>query len=229
MIYEMVLGGRTHHLYADDARSRIRRLAPDELNSRRSIPWQPPVDTDLLPLLLSCRRIYSEAIETLYSANIFEFSQIFTTFTFLTQMLPAHRLKSLRHLRIHMRIPRHPALNPRAERDWDDLWSFFTVETSGLQSLYLELQMLPPTEDLIKTTRDEDSQGWISPMLKMASKAYEERGCETQLQVRQTRHDLPNIYLQVSREQQDLLLHEIVAVASAKLHKDIRESLEGVG
>lgn len=126
----------------------------------------------LLALLLTCRKVYSEAIGTLYCSNTFVFSQNFAAFRFLRFMIPPQRLSCIRQFRLHMRIPRHPGLHNRANRDWIDLWRFFGTQMTGLQVLYLELQMLQPTEAQIEATPDSEAEGWIEPIITMVSSVH---------------------------------------------------------
>ncbi|KAL8649293.1 MAG: hypothetical protein Q9226_005640 [Calogaya cf. arnoldii] len=53
--------------------------------------WQDDEITELLPLLKTCRRVYSEAINILYTRNLFCFPDIRTITTFTKTTLP-HRL-----------------------------------------------------------------------------------------------------------------------------------------
>lgn len=179
----------------------------------------------LLPLLTSCRRIYSEAIGILYSTNIFEFTQNFAAFTFLKVMLPPHRLACLRRFRLHMRIPRHPASNTRAMRDWQNLWTFFANEVTGLRDLYIQLQMLQPMEEQIQSTKDEDAEEWMVPIVEMAVDAHRKRGCLVEIEVRRSRHEPAKIYQSVLRENASANDVQLLRIACSELHKGIRLSL----
>lgn len=243
IIYEMVLGGNTLHLEAANPKSRILHSIckhPDQIDNASvhiDCSTQSPVRpssapredyleaTGLLPLLTTCRRIYSEAIGTLYSANTFEFTQNFAAFTFLKLMLPPQRLQSIRHLRLHLRIPRHPTLNSRALRDWQDLWTFFGSEMSGLQSLYLQLQMLQPMEAHIEATRDDDAETWIRPMVLMAVDARQKRGCKIELDTRKARHEPSKIFLETTRDNPNASTEDVLSMTCTALHERIRRSL----
>ncbi|KAK6433691.1 hypothetical protein LTR95_010133, partial [Oleoguttula sp. CCFEE 5521] len=129
IIYDMVLGGMTFHVSAGDNHSRIFHLIcqdPSRITqtqqhdrchqSQLKRPSSAPREdskhaTGLLPWLTTCRRAYSETIDLLYSANRFEFTQIHTSFRFLTRMIPQPRLPALRHIVLKMAVPRHPDLN----------------------------------------------------------------------------------------------------------------------
>lgn len=187
IIYEIVLGGKVFHCSAQDQKSPITHYVckrPDHIDDEgarhkcsNDMYGQPSslrgssarATVGLLALLLTCRKIYSEAIGTLYSSNTFVYSQNFAAFRFLRFMIPPQRLSCIRQFRLHMRIPRHPDLNSRANRDWVDLWQFFGTQMTGLQSLYLELQMLQPTEAQIAATPDDEAERWIEPIMTMVS------------------------------------------------------------
>lgn len=243
IIYEMVLGGNTLHLEAANPKSRILHSIckhPAQIDnasvhidcSTQSTvrPSSAPREdyeqaTGFLPLLVTCRRIYSEAVGTLYNANTFEFTQNFAAFTFLKLMLPQQRLQSIRHLRLHLRIPRHPTLNSRASRDWQDLWAFFGGEMAGLQSLYLQLQMLQPMEAHIEATSDDGAETWIRPMVLMAVDARQKRGCRVELGTRRARHEPSELFLQTTRDNPDASTEEVLSMTCTALHERIRLSL----
>ncbi|EME45174.1 hypothetical protein DOTSEDRAFT_71033 [Dothistroma septosporum NZE10] len=243
IIYEMVIGGNVLHLEAQNQKARILHNVckhPQDINdvgmhqdcsSLSTVrPSSAPREdyahaTGLLPLLVTCRRIYSEAINTLYSANTFEFTQNFAAFTFLKFMLPGPRMASLRHFRLHLRVPRHPALNSRALRDWQDLWSFFRDEMTGLLSLYLQIQMLQPMEEQIQSTTDDGAAGWIAPMVIMAMDAQQRRGCKVVVQIRDQRHEPANTFLDITAREPGGSTEQVLHSTCAELHKKIRLSL----
>lgn len=243
IIYDMVLGGNTLHLEAANPKSRILHSIckhPEQIDNASvhiDCSSQNPVRpssapreeyqeaTGLLPLLVTCRRIYSEAIGTLYNANTFEFTQNFAAFTFLKYMLPSQRLQSIRHLRLHLRIPRHPNLNSRALRDWVDLWTFFGKEMAGLQSLYLQLQMLQPMEAHIEATSDDEAEDWIRPMVLMAVGAQQKRSCKVVLGTRRARHEPSRIFQQTTMQHSDASTEEVLSMTCTALHERIRLSL----
>lgn len=189
IIYEMVLGGQVFHCFARDQKSPITHYVcnrPDRINDEGAQhkcsndmygqSSSPRVNdaratVGLLALLLTCRKVYSEAIGTLYSSNTLVYSQNFAAFRFLRFMIPPQRLSCIRQFRLHMRIPRHPGLHNRANRDWVDLWRFFGTQMTGLRALYLELQMLQPTEAQIEATPDNEAERWIEPIVTMVSSA----------------------------------------------------------
>ncbi|KAK0659390.1 hypothetical protein DIS24_g4174 [Lasiodiplodia hormozganensis] len=88
-----------------------------------TVPRLPPtwgIGPDFLPLLLTCRRIYADAIPTLYSHPTFSTNHIYTLTDFLLS-LPPPRLASLRSLHLVWPVPlneRHyPAASPSSSSD----------------------------------------------------------------------------------------------------------------
>lgn len=243
IIYEMVLGGKVFHCSAQNQKSPINHYVcnrPDRIDAEgarhkcsNDVYRQPSLagddgarsHTGLLALLLTCRKIYSEAIGTLYSSNTFVYSQNFAAFSFLKCMIPRGRLSCIRNFRLHLRIPRHPDLNSRTHQDWVQLWHFFGSEMTGLQVLHLELQMLQPTEAQIEATDDHEAGSWIEPMVTMALDAHHERGCRVEIETRGVRHIPAQIYLQAQQENPGLGHAELLCRSCATLHEHIRFSL----
>lgn len=243
IIYEMVIGGMVLHLSAQSPKARILHHIcqnPDRSREQGShhicsgysttLPSSAPRETypqasGLLPLLVTCRRVYSEAIQTLYSANTFEFTQNFAAFSFLKVMLPPQRLPCFRQFRLHMRIPRHPATNKRATRDWQNLWNFFDNEMTGLRGLFVELQMLQPMEEQIESTKDDEATVWMKPVIEMAFNASHKRACIVELETRRARYEPAKIYQTVADGLPSVEHNEVVRLACAALHEKIRLSL----
>jgi hypothetical protein len=247
IIYDLVLGGSTIHVSAANNNSRIYHFicqAPDRITQSQShdqchqLTTQRPSSnpreqysqaTGLLPLLVTCRQVYSEAIHTLYSSNAFEFTQIHTAFRFLTRMIPQPRLPVIRHLVLKMATPRHPLLNSRTKRDWNDLFHFFSSEISGLQSLHLTLNLLESVKQTIRDTGDSDGALWIKPMMEMAVDAYNRRGCKVQLVIDQVSHDLIHIHQSTPVGHTEIFPEMRMDGSCTTLHQRIRHSLGGKG
>lgn len=248
MIYEMLLGGNFFHVTTNESKSRILSHACKRASNSRNDDHQAcfsvpsterrpssapredyPFATGLLPLLVTCRRIYSEAIDTLYSANTFEFWENRVALRFLKQMLPPHRLRSIRRFRWDMQIPHHPDINARSRRDWNDLFDFFAHQTSGLQHLYLKLKKNHPMEAEIAQTRDEDAAGWVRPMVLMAVDANRKRGCKVEIVTNGFVHEPEAIYRSIAVANPRRGFDWVVNTACTEMHRRIRASLAGNG
>ncbi|KAK5136067.1 hypothetical protein LTR08_004117 [Meristemomyces frigidus] len=226
IIYDMVLGGMIFHLDAQNPKSRILLYIcnrPDAINdsnhqchelSTKRPSSAPRADykdaTGLLPLLTTCRQVYSESIQTLYGANTFEFTKNSAAFRFLKVMIPPQRLHNIRHYRMRMQLPHHPSINSRSRRDWNDLFSFLTNEMDGLLSLRLAIQMLQPAQVYIQETPDVDGADWIRPMVLMAIDANRRRGCKVEIVTGGVTHDLNQVY-------RNTLHDDLVVTADAAL------------
>ncbi|KAK4542959.1 hypothetical protein LTR36_005957 [Oleoguttula mirabilis] len=245
IIYDMVLGGMVFHLDAQNPRSRIlldicnRPEAINdpnhqchELSIKRAIsaPREQYIEaTGLLPLLVTCRQVYSESVETLYSANTFEFTKNSAAFRFLKVMIPPQRLHSMRHFRMRMQLPHHPSINTRSRRDWNDLFQFFTHEMSGLLSLRLAIQMLQPAQAHILETTDVEGAEWIRPMVLMAIDANRRRGCKVEIVTGGVTHDLNAIFKGAVRDDATGTPDKALDFTCIKVHERIRLSLGGRG
>lgn len=245
IIYDMVLGGMVFHLDAQNPRSRIllhicnRPEAINEPNHQcheLSIkrPTSAPREeyrqaTGLLPLLVTCRQVYSECIQTLYSANTFEFTKNSAAFRFLKVMVPPQRLHSIRHFRMRMQLPHHPSINSRSRRDWNDLFTFFTHEMSGLLSLRLAIQLLQPAQAHILETTDIEGAEWIAPMVRMAVDANRRRGCRVEIVTGGVTHDLNAMFKDALRGDALEGPDKAFDTTCTKVHERIRRSLGGQG
>lgn len=185
--------------------------------------------TGLLPLLVSCRRIYSEAIETLYSSNTFEFWQNQFAFRFLKVMLPPQRLRCIRRFRWAMQFPHHPNINSRSQRDWSDLFQFFANETCGLQHLYLKLKRNHPMQALIRETRDDEAVGWLRPIILMAIDANRKRGCKVEIATEGVVHEPVSIFEAIAHTYFNESYEQLLNFACAEMHRRIRLSLDSPG
>lgn len=246
IIYELVLGGMTLHMTTNESKSRVLCHVckrPEHIGDEDHYacfaradrrPSSAPREDYLqasgfLPLLLTCRRVYSEAVETLYSANTFEFWENRVAFRFLKQMIPPQRLRCIRRFRWDMQIPHHPLVNARSQRDWSDLFEFFANETCGLQHLYLKLKKNHPMEAEIEQTEDHKARGWIEPMITMAVNAHRKRGCNVEIVTKGVVHKPVEIFEAVSGNGAFITYDDRLGAACEELHRRIRLSLDAPG
>lgn len=176
IIYEAVLGEMGFHLSVAQMRSPLQCF----ICCHSNLLFGPDTHgvchvkkkKDLLPLLLTCRQIYSEAIHILYAANAFQFSQPFGLRSFVN-MLPMHRLSSIRRLRFYLHLERHPTLNARTRGDWEDIWTFFSRTLSGPTLLRVDLGMDRAVVRRI-ANENEDDAGWLLPVAQCVRSAWHE-------------------------------------------------------
>jgi hypothetical protein len=105
-------------------------------------------------LLQTCRQIYAEAIDLLYSTNVFDFATA-ETFNFFVRTILPIRLATIRSLSIGLfttddvaqtiiRTPRnntpyHPYYCCNLARDWDPMWETIKTKMYGLKHLHVVL------------------------------------------------------------------------------------------
>ena len=245
IIYDMFLGGNLFHIESATPQSRIYHLVcsrpaaisePNhqchELTGKR--PSSAPRDdyeqaSGLLPLLVTCRRMYSECVRTLYNANTFQFTSNHAAFRFLKVMIPPQRLQSIRHFRMIMRLPHHPHANSRSKRDWNALWDFFGAEMTGLQSLYLKLLMLHDTQEQIRMTNDAEGAEWVKPMMLMAIMANRTRGCIVEIATGGEVQNLGVVFKRTAASGVALGQDTNLQRSCVQVHERMRISLGGAG
>lgn len=241
IIYDMVLGGMAFHIGSENHTKRMLAttclqpsliglgdhqdcLAPSSKRPSSAPREDYPQATGLLPLLVTCRRIYSEAITTLYSANTFEFWENRMALRFLRGMFPPQRLASIRRFRWAIQIPHHPLTNAKSQRDWSDLFRFFATETSGLQHLWLKLNRNHPFEAVIEQTPDDEAKGWVEPIIVMAVDANRTRGFKVEIVTNGIVHEPEKIYREIEIENPGLPRRRVLDATSTELHRRIRVS-----
>ena len=246
MIYDMVLGGMVFHIGTESSTKRMMTniclqpqhvghgdhqdcLAPSMRRPSSAPREDYPQATGLLPLLVTCRRIYSEAVMTLYSANTFEFWENRNAIRFLRGTFPPQRLKSIRRFRWVIQIPHHPNMNAQSRRDWKDLFVFFADKTSGLQHLWLKINRNHPFEAVIERTMDDDAAGWIEPMITMAVEAERRRGCRVQIVINGMVHEPEKIFRDIRRANEGVSRNRAIELACTEMHRRIRVSFSGYG
>lgn len=107
-IYEYALGGRSIHARVSEGQLYARRCATRGVCRCGHKRLKEEENLDFaLALLTTCRLIYSEAIEYLYSSNTFSLStasEQIPTINYLSYFTLPHRLTMIRHLRFYWEI-----------------------------------------------------------------------------------------------------------------------------
>ncbi|KAH7333464.1 hypothetical protein BKA65DRAFT_507870 [Rhexocercosporidium sp. MPI-PUGE-AT-0058] len=95
----------------------------------------------ILSLLLTCRRVYSEAIDLLYSANTFQLENLHLVKHLHTLVLP-QRLQAMQRLVLILRFDRFPlAPNEMEDNELSQAMVWKTLsEMKGLREVHLHLQ-----------------------------------------------------------------------------------------
>ncbi|KAF2262995.1 hypothetical protein CC78DRAFT_618085, partial [Lojkania enalia] len=152
MIYEVVLGGRTVHisLFEDYP---IYHLVGRKCSMQvcYHVVGRKMEETNLcfsIALLATCRQIYTEAINILYTANAFSFlgkQDCGMALAFLDHYLSPQRLDQLRVVNMHWDRITYPLVrnhtrNPVMRRNWDSSWKTL-ARMKGLQKLFVRVDM----------------------------------------------------------------------------------------
>ncbi|KAF2822046.1 hypothetical protein CC86DRAFT_301580 [Ophiobolus disseminans] len=147
MIYERALGGVTIHLQSEKGRPRAKQCPREECTCFYFDPISEKSLSFGLGLLRTCRLVYDEAIEFLYSANTFSLTtegDELTTVNYLSHYFLPQRLSQIRDLRFHWFLDIAPFvfmldwLSPSMEpwlRSWDSL-----SRMTGLRKLHVVLE-----------------------------------------------------------------------------------------
>lgn len=120
-------------------------------------PWGTPTSSNL-SLLKTCRFIYVESVQTLYSTNVFSFFDVpYPTYSYFSSTVLAERLACITSIRFTV----HAC--PLDLDKWTDLWNKVALQLVGLREVrvcVLEDEFVPYLETSL------DAQ-WVKPMLAM--------------------------------------------------------------
>ncbi|KAF2231577.1 hypothetical protein EV356DRAFT_506793 [Viridothelium virens] len=134
-----------------------------------------------LSLLLTCRQIYSEAIDVLYSQNVFDMPWA-TVLVHFPQILPTPRLNAIRHLYVDCHLPSVPGRG-QTDKSWKEIWCSLAA-MHGLQELYFRimldwvykqdwLELEPKVLEPVKTVRDPREFEVLLPFAEAAQRMDE--------------------------------------------------------
>jgi len=141
----------------------------------RTWGWRPDQPRNFISLLFTCRQIYSEAINFLYSANIYYFRNPFTNWSLSSWRISITRLEQIRVLILDETIG-DPSLMFSAKRQWKQAWQVISqmrklkVLYISVDSLYprawtmeLEHKLLAPVGDVEQVTELQVIIRWARP------------------------------------------------------------------
>lgn len=108
---------------------------------------------DLLPLLQTCRKVYTDAIEVLYGSNIFDFDSMESLISFSVAVIPK-RFDAIRYLQLDFRFStssyfsESTAYNdpPRWERAWRVIGSMNSLQELWVWMSWHRLEFSPVEE-----------------------------------------------------------------------------------
>ncbi|KAF7128676.1 hypothetical protein CNMCM5793_003527 [Aspergillus hiratsukae] len=123
-------------------------LADDGTVLRR-LPGEHPHQNHILPLLCSCRRVYTEAIDLLYEGNRFHFDSPLTVQALPLCMVP-HRLASIRCIQLDIRAFEDRAIGADVVSSWEQACSV--------------LASIEELEELVITLRSVENGTFYKPL-----------------------------------------------------------------
>ncbi|KAI9877250.1 MAG: hypothetical protein M1830_004431 [Pleopsidium flavum] len=180
-IYTYVVGGNLLHLVqgqerishvrcrASSATDFLRTCRPAAANTaRRIIPGS--TSNGNLALMRTCRQVYIEAMDVLYSTNIFDLDDP-RTLLYLSQSIRPQRLASITKLHVYCPIgspPRHGRgkrypikERPYDERTWEQFWHVIATRMPRLLDLKVRFGLRFGIPEL----RMDDV--WVMPLLEI--------------------------------------------------------------
>ena len=174
LIYEMAIGYRVLHLLSLPKCIKHIRLPVNESFVPRNSPsafnkvdYRQTSCTGL-PLLLTCRTVYGEAIDILYSSNTFLITDL-NALVYLNDLplIRRQRMEAIRHLKvewIHYTDPA-PLIGLRyAPYDWATWERFWTIiKEMRLRSLDVKLAYFGAGGETTPLTEEK----WMQPMLEV--------------------------------------------------------------
>ena len=174
MIYIYVLGDEIIHLARPSGKSRLAHYRCEwRLNDGGyHLHRESSSRHGKMNLAKTCRAIYNEATDVLYTTNTFSVQTSLNLETFIrfTQSIRPSRLASIAAVYINMPVnffaPFWTAMNPDARfwdfiRDWGRVWETMATRMPGLRVLRVQLER---TGQQLGLTVEED---WIRPMLRV--------------------------------------------------------------
>ncbi|KAL8903297.1 MAG: hypothetical protein Q9171_007450 [Xanthocarpia ochracea] len=118
-----------------------------------------------LSLPLTCRQIYRESIDLLYSSNTFAFDDPHVLVNLATFCLPPQRLHAIRNLELTWRQPdidHNPMFDPEYDKiAWEECW---TVITNKLHLSFLKVYLSIAYQARLRD-HPESVHDWVQPLL----------------------------------------------------------------
>ncbi|KAL8937976.1 MAG: hypothetical protein Q9216_004142 [Gyalolechia sp. 2 TL-2023] len=170
VIYMLVLGDRCLAIYDSGIgpwKSRVRHLEvpPKQMGFTDPLLSLP---TNKLAILQTCRQVYVEAADLLYSTNHFQVLRMQDMkyfYQFMISISPT-RLATITNLTLVINVEYFEPLHSLASnmfRHWKRLWTVICMHMSALRHLTLSLQNIWAIENL-KLTPDTY---WVKPFLRL--------------------------------------------------------------
>ncbi|KAL4863343.1 hypothetical protein BDV12DRAFT_202186 [Aspergillus spectabilis] len=140
-------------------------LARDRTAARR-LPGEAPRRDRCLPLLCSCRTIYSEAIPLLYQANTLIFNDLLAIQSLPRCIIPP-RLSSIRSIRVEIEAFVNSEVFPKVQRAWEPACNVL-AQLQGLSELTIALGWAQTSSSVQKP----DVATFIEPLKRVKASRF---------------------------------------------------------
>ena len=120
-----------------------------------------------LALLQSCRQIYTEAIDIMYTTNLFDLDDV-STLLYLSQTIRPQRFAAIKYLQFKWVFGLPPFASPETKKPtwfpnddatWATFWHLIETRMPGLLEFTFAIQA-----DYVYWSLDE---GWVQPLLRV--------------------------------------------------------------
>ncbi|KAI4143716.1 MAG: hypothetical protein L6R39_004474 [Caloplaca ligustica] len=173
-IYLLLLGNRCLAILDTVPKDRTSRCRIRHVEWQKEVWWpgnhsaKHPRPTNKLAVLQTCRQIYTEAADILYTTNCFLMPDMndIEAFNLFTRTISLNHLASITRLSIVCRINYFEPMNPFAStmfKRWRRMWTTISLNMPALRHLTLQLRYLYVIENLKLTT----DTYWVKPFLRL--------------------------------------------------------------
>ncbi|MCJ1466987.1 hypothetical protein MMC07_005609 [Pseudocyphellaria aurata] len=117
-----------------------------------------------IALLQTCRQIYLEAINVLYTTNIFDIDHL-QTLIYLSKSIPPQQFATISTLHVSWPVTYHAASyhgQVDSMNDWERVCHVVATKMPGLRHFKVSLSHNAPL-----SIREESDQDWIKPLLEI--------------------------------------------------------------
>ena len=175
-IYTYVLGGNLLHIFqvprrlahkcchGTPSKGYFRSCCPTTQRNNVRKGYGGPFSSANIALLQTCRQIYLEAINVLYTTNIFDIDHL-QTLIYLSRSIPPQHFATISKLNVSWPvtydiIPYHRQID--SINDWERFCHVVATKMPGLRHLKVSL-----THNAPLSIHDEADQCWIKPLLEI--------------------------------------------------------------
>lgn len=175
-IYTYVLGGNLLHIFqiprrlahkccdAMPSKRYFRSCCPTTQRSNVRKPYLGPFSSANIALLQTCRQIYLEAINVLYTTNVFDIDHL-QTLVYLSRSIPPQHFATITTLHISWQVASYAvSFHGQVDgmNDWERFCHVVATKMPGLRHFKVSLTHTAPL-----SIHEEADQDWIKPLLEI--------------------------------------------------------------